>query len=51
MLLVFVRPTRVYMLEFFCFSVQFYLLLSPYPYFISFLYFDLYVLGDDAFIS
>ena len=29
----------------------FYVLLSPYLYFISFLYLDLYVLGDDAWIS
>ena len=32
-------------------TIQFYLLLSPYLCFISFLYLDLYVLGDDAFIS
>ena len=31
--------------------LQFYLLLSPYLCFISFLYLDLYVLGDDALIS
>ena len=31
--------------------VQFYLLLSPYLCFISFLYLDLYVLGDDALIN
>ena len=31
--------------------VQFNLLLSPYPCFISLLYLDLYVLGDDALIS
>ena len=31
--------------------VQFYLLLSPHLCFISFLYLDLYVLGDDALIS
>ena len=31
--------------------IQFYLLLSPYLCFISFLYLNLYVLGDDAFIS
>ena len=30
---------------------QFYLLLSPYLCFISFLYVDLYVLGDDALVS
>ena len=31
-------------------SIQFSVLLSPYLCFISFLYFDLYVLGDDAWI-
>ena len=35
----------------FCSGIQFYLLLSPYLRFISFLYFDLYVLGNDALIS
>ena len=39
------------MLNFFCSGIQFYLLLSPYLGFISFLYLDLYVLGDDALIS
>ena len=38
-------------LDFFCFGIQFYLLLSPYLCFISSLYLDLYVLGDDALIS
>ena len=46
-----VRPTGVYLLDFFCSSVQFYLLLSPYLCFISFLYIDLYVLRDDMLIS
>ena len=46
----FVGPTGVYLLDFFCSSIQFYLLLSPYLCFISLLYLDLYVLGDDAFI-
>ena len=46
-----VRPTRVYLLDFFCSGIQFYLLLSPYLCFISFLYLDLYVLGDNALIS
>ena len=32
-------------------GIQFYLLLSPYLCFISLLYLDLYVLGDDASIS
>ena len=51
MLWLFVGPTRVYLLDFFCSGIQFYLLLSPYLCFISMLYFDLYVLGDDALIS
>ena len=50
MLWLFVRPTEVYLLDFFCSSIQFYLLLSPYLCFISLLYLDLYVLGDDAFM-
>ena len=41
----------VYLLDFFCSGIQFNLLLSPYPCFISLLYLDLYVLGDDALIS
>ena len=47
----FMGPTRVYLLDFFCSGIQFYLLLSPYIFFISLLYLDLYVLGDDALIS
>ena len=43
--------TGVYQLDFFCSGIQFYLLLSPYLCFISLLYLDLYVLGDDALIS
>ena len=43
--------TGVYLLDFFCSGIQFYLLLSPYLCFISLLYLDLYVLGDDALIS
>ena len=39
------------MFDFFCSGIQFNLLLSPYPCFISLLYLDLYVLGDDALIS
>ena len=46
-----VRPTVVYLMGFFCSGFQFYVLLSPYFCFISFLYLDLYVLGDDAWIS
>ena len=44
-------PTGVYLLDFFCSGIQFYLLLSPYLCFISLLYLDLYVLGDDALVS
>ena len=51
MLWQFVEPTGVYLLDFFALVVQFYLLLSPYLGFISFLYLDLYVLGDNALIS
>ena len=51
MLWLFVGPSGVYLLDFFGSSIQFYLLLSPYLYFISLLYHDLYVLGDDALIS
>ena len=51
MLWLFVGRTRVYLLDFFCSGIQFYLLLSPYLCFISLLYLDLYVLGDDALIN
>ena len=51
MLWLFVGPSGVYLLDFFCSGIQFYLLLSPYLCFISLLYLDLYVLGDDALIS
>ena len=51
MLWLFVGPTGVYLLDLFCSSIQFYLLLSPYLCFISLLYLDFYVYGDDALIS
>ena len=51
MLWLFVGHTGVYLFDFFCVGIQFYLLLSPYICFISLLYHDLYVLGDDALIS
>ena len=51
MLWLFVGPTEVYLLDFFYSCIQLYLLLSPYLCFISFLYLDLYVLGDDALVS
>ena len=50
MLWLFVGPIGVYLLVFFCSGIQFYLQLSPYLCFISLLYLDLYVLGDDALI-
>ena len=46
-----VGPTSVYLLAFVCSGIQFNLLLSPYLCFISLLYLDLYVLGDDALIG
>ena len=46
-----IKSAGVYLLDFFCSGIQFNLLLSPYPCFISLLYLDLYVLGDDALIS
>ena len=39
------------LLDFFCSGIQFYLLLSHYLCFISFLYLDLYVLGNDTLVS
>ena len=47
----FVGPEEVYLLDIFCSVIQFYYLLTPYLCFISMLYLDLYVLGDDALIS
>ena len=46
-----IRLTRVFLMEFFCSSIQFYLLLGPYLCSISFLYLDLYVLVDNSWIS
>ena len=51
MLWLFVRPTGVYLLDFICSGIEFYLLLSPYLCFISLLYLGFYALGDDALIS
>ena len=51
MLWLFVGPTGVYLLDFFCSGVQFNLLLSPCPCFVSLLCLDLYVLGDDALVG
>ena len=38
-----VRPKGVYLLDFFCSGIQFYVQLSPFLCFILFIYFDLYV--------
>ena len=46
-----VRPTGVNLLDNLSYCIQFILLLSPYLCFISFLYLDLLVLGDDALIN
>ena len=51
MLWLFVGPTGVCLLGFFCSGIQFNLLLSLYPCFVSLLYLDLYAVGDDALIS
>ena len=52
MLWLFVGPTGVYLLDFFCSDIQFYLLFSITNLFtFSLLYLDLYFLGDDALIS
>ena len=46
-----VRSTGVYLGDFLCSGIQFYVLLSRCLCFITFLYLDLYVLGDDAWLS
>ena len=46
-----VRPTSIYLLDFFCSGIQFYVQLSRYLCFIFVLYHDLYALGDYAWIS
>ena len=46
-----VGPTKVQLLDFFYSSMQLYVLVSPYLWRISFLYLDLYLLGDDTSIS
>ena len=51
MLRLFFGPTGVYLLDFFCSGIHFNLVLSPSTCFISLLYLDLYVLGDNALIS
>ena len=51
MFLAVVRPTGVYLLDFFCSGIQLYVLLNHSLCLISFLYLDLYVLEDDALIN
>ena len=51
MLWLFVEPTGVYLLAFYCSGIHFDLLLSPLLCFFSLLNLDLYVLGDDALIN
>ena len=46
-----IGPARVKLFGFLCSSIQLYVQLSPYFCFFSFLYLDLYVLGDDSWIS
>ena len=46
-----VRPTRVQLFGFFCHGIQLYVLKSPYLCFIALLCLDLYVHGDDSWIS
>ena len=46
-----VGPTEVLLLDFLCAGIQLYKRLSPYLCFISFLYLDFYVQGDEASIS
>ena len=45
------KPHRGLPVGFLCYGIQFSLLLSPNFCFISFLYVDLYVLGDSALIT
>ena len=51
MLWLFVGPTGVCLLDFFCSGIRFNLLLSPYPCFVSLLCLGLCVLGDDALVG
>ena len=51
MLRLFVGPTGVYLLDFFCSGIPFYVLLSLCLCFISLLYLDSYVLGHDSWIG
>ena len=37
--------------DFFCSGIQLYVLLSPYLCFVPFIHLDLYVLGDDSWMS
>ena len=46
-----VEPTRVKLLNFFYSSIKLYVLLNSYLRFITFLYLNVYVLGDDISMS
>ena len=46
-----VGQTRVKLFDLECSDIQLYVLLSPYLCFISFLYLDIYVLGDNSWMS
>ena len=46
-----VEPIEVKLLNFFYSGVQLYIFLSPYLCFIALLYFNLYLLGDDIWVS
>ena len=50
MLCLFVGPTGVYLLDFFCSGSSILFTVESLSLLISFLYLDLYVLGDDALI-
>ena len=51
MLWLFVEPTGVYLLDFFCSGMQFYLLLIPYLCFISLLYEGGSICNENPFIT
>ena len=51
MLWLLIGPTGVYLLYFSCSGVRFCLLLDPCLSFVSLLYLDLYVLGEDALVG
>ena len=46
-----VRPTGVYLLDFFCSGIQFFCTVESLSLLYHHLYLDIYVFGDDAWIS